>query len=602
MIDEESTVSDIAVTAPRPLTWYPDMDAKGAWQIDCGRHVLTKAARAFPSIKKFHSFIVTHNDNGNFSRQEAVSMIPVLLLKVNSSHVVLDMCASPGSKTAQIVEGLGTECYNNGGFVVANDANERRSHMLAHQMRRLSGLNNWVVTCHLGQHFPGLYHDGKLQTTQVFDRILCDVPCSGDGTTRKNKEVFKTWHSGNGLTLHPLQVEITMRAAALLKTGGSMVYSTCTFNPIENEAVVAEVLRRSGGALELVDASDELPGLKRRCGLTTWSLPWQTKTVKLFQEMGYVPDLTWFKSFQDDIPISLLSSGRVSPSMFPHDDEVLLNELKKCWRLVPMDQNTGGFFVAVLRKTRALPGDSEEGLPSKFVPHLPSSDYNCKICNVIGAHFIQDCPVKKMEEESEDTFIPKEIPPVLTVQKNWEIATYRKLPPLQWEEARDFYGISTALDVSHLYTRSDANSSTYLLNPFIANAVLGPDLNVVNTGIKIFTRVMSTAVGSVLRPLQGGLDFLLPHMSKRVLHLETDAFFQCVTLLIGANIVPYDLLLPSTVSLVLESTLVGPVLLTTNVLSEKCLAFCIHLGKSTMGSLTPKMDLVDMLSLHQSGN
>lgn len=97
-----------------------------------------------------------------------------------------------------------------------------------------------------------------------FDRVLCDVPCSGDGTLRKNEGIWNDWRPSNALGLHRTQVQIFLRGAQLTKLGGRLVYSTCSFNPVENEAVVAEVLRLAEGALELKDVSNELPELRRK--------------------------------------------------------------------------------------------------------------------------------------------------------------------------------------------------------------------------------------------------------------------------------------------------------------------------------------------------
>ena len=80
-----------------------------------------------------------------------------------------------------------------------------------------------------------------LQEPILFDRILCDVPCSGDGTIRKAPDIWRRWTPGNGNGLHPLQLRIALHACQMLKVGGRLVYSTCTFNPVEDEAVVAEV-------------------------------------------------------------------------------------------------------------------------------------------------------------------------------------------------------------------------------------------------------------------------------------------------------------------------------------------------------------------------
>ena len=103
-----------------------------------------------------------------------------------------------------------------------------------------------------------------------YDRINCDVPCSGDGTLRKNPQIWSEWRPEFAMGLHQLQLRIAQRGAALLKVGGYMVYSTCSFNPVENEAVVAELVRRCGGALEIVDASDRVADLKRRPGMKHW--------------------------------------------------------------------------------------------------------------------------------------------------------------------------------------------------------------------------------------------------------------------------------------------------------------------------------------------
>lgn len=105
-----------------------------------------------------------------------------------------------------------------------------------------------------------------------YDRIVCDVPCCGDGTLRKSPDMWRRWHPGFAIGLHTLQLQIAMRGLALLRVGGVMAYSTCTFNPVEDEAVVAALLRRSRGAIELVDASSLLGDLERRPGLNTWKV------------------------------------------------------------------------------------------------------------------------------------------------------------------------------------------------------------------------------------------------------------------------------------------------------------------------------------------
>ena len=100
--------------------------------------------------------------------------------------------------------------------------------------------------------------------------MLCDVPCSGDGTLRKNPAIWAKWGCSSALSLHPLQLIIAQRGVQLLKTGGLMVYSTCSMSPYEDEAVIAELLRQFKGQLELVDAREFVPVFKARPGMSDW--------------------------------------------------------------------------------------------------------------------------------------------------------------------------------------------------------------------------------------------------------------------------------------------------------------------------------------------
>lgn len=135
---------------------------------------------------------------GNLSRQEAVSMIPPLLLDVKPHHYVLDMCAAPGSKSVQILEALHTNANGNEslpppGLFIANDADAKRCHMLVHQSLGRIGSPNMMVTNQDASMFMGIKigsQGGKVETLK-FDRILADVPCSGDGTLRKNLPIWK---------------------------------------------------------------------------------------------------------------------------------------------------------------------------------------------------------------------------------------------------------------------------------------------------------------------------------------------------------------------------------------------------------------------------
>lgn len=313
------TFEGIDIT-PKNIAFYPD---NLGWQIDVGKLVIKKQK----DFAKTQRFLVLETEVGNISRQEAVSMIPPLLLDVKPHHYVLDMCAAPGSKTAQLVEALHAEDEKKlpTGFVLANDSDYKRSHMLVHQVKRLNS-PNFLVVNHDAQLFPRVKLNGEAEYLK-YDRILCDVPCSGDATMRKNINVWKDFRVGNALGLHPLQFNILNRGLQLLKRGGRLVYSTCSLSPIENEAVVAEALRRWGKKIKLVNVDNELPGLKRRQGISDW------------------------KVFGKDMEIKNKGEDGLPDTLFPPTEEEAKDfNLQNCVRVYPHLQNTGGFFITVFEK------------------------------------------------------------------------------------------------------------------------------------------------------------------------------------------------------------------------------------------------------------
>lgn len=305
---------------PKNLSYYPN---ELGWQIDVSKAVIRKNEE----FAKTQRFLVIETEVGNISRQEAVSMIPPLLMDIEPHHAVLDMCAAPGSKTAQLVEALHSDDDKKlaTGFVLANDSDYKRSHMLVHQVKRLNSPNFMVVN-HDAQLFPRIKLNGAAEFLK-FDRILCDVPCSGDGTMRKNVNVWKDFTVGNALGLHTLQINILNRGLQLLKRGGRLVYSTCSLSPVENEAVIAAALRKWGDQIRVVNCENELPGLVRRNGISDW------------------------KVFGKDMEIREKGAQDVADSTFPPtEEEAKKFNLENCIRVYPHLQNTGGFFITVLEK------------------------------------------------------------------------------------------------------------------------------------------------------------------------------------------------------------------------------------------------------------
>jgi len=165
---------------------------------------------------------------GFYYAQEAVQTLPVMALDPQPGETALDLCAAPGGKATYIAARM-----RNRGTLVANEPSGRRQMSLLANINRL-GVLNTMVTAYQGENFP-------MQTS--FDRILVDAPCSAEGTLRKEPSLRNGASSGTIARLARLQKRLILRAFDLLAAGGLLVYSTCTFAPEENEAVVAHLLQ-----------------------------------------------------------------------------------------------------------------------------------------------------------------------------------------------------------------------------------------------------------------------------------------------------------------------------------------------------------------------
>ncbi|KAK4767029.1 hypothetical protein SAY86_014780 [Trapa natans] len=513
---EENNIDAIA-----PLPWYPD---NLAWQFNFSRRQLRKDH----SLERFHEFLKIENEIGNITRQEAVSMIPPLLLDVQPEHLVLDMCAAPGSKTYQlldIIHQLNCEGSLPHGMIVANDLIAQRCDHLIHKMKRMNTAN-LVVTNHEAQCFPGCLFSKtysyemsneleKHPHQLLFDRVLCDVPCSGDGTLRKAPNIWRRWNSATGNGLHSLQLQIAMRGIALLKIGGRMVYSTCSMNPVENEAVVSEILRRCGGSVELVDISGKLPQLIHRPGLSKWKVHDKNR---------------WFSTFED---VPDYRRGGIVRSMFPYrSTKVALQQvgshptvnsdavnkacelpLECCMRIMPHDQNGGAFFIAVFQKLARIPVinkksvSQEEDLPSmQELPHL-SEDTN--LLEVISS--------EEKDKVGERSPKWKGVDPIVFLEDESII-----------DNIRSFYGIDDSFPLrGHLVTRnSDSNcgkriyyTSKSVKDLLELNYQAGQQLKIPYVGLKMFERKKSKQ-GTLTCPFRissEGLALILPYMTKQVL-------------------------------------------------------------------------------------
>lgn len=185
-----------------------------------------------------------HYHAGLYYIQEPSAMAPAELLEVRPGDRVLDLCAAPGGKTTQLAAKLRGE-----GLIVANDVHPDRVKALVKNIE-LCGVRNAVVLNEDPEKLLPAFE-------AFFDKILVDAPCSGEGMFRKEEEMAKAWRPDWPERYAAMQRVLLRQAARMLKPGGTLVYSTCTFSPEENEAMIAafldahpwfDVVPASGGA------------------------------------------------------------------------------------------------------------------------------------------------------------------------------------------------------------------------------------------------------------------------------------------------------------------------------------------------------------------
>ncbi|MBR4140006.1 MAG: RsmB/NOP family class I SAM-dependent RNA methyltransferase [Lachnospiraceae bacterium] len=252
---------------------------------------------------------------GMYYLQEPSAMTPANLLPIEPGDRVLDLCAAPGGKATELGAKL-----NHTGLLVANDISNSRAKALLKNIE-LFGIPNVLVTSEpsekLAEKFPAF-----------FDKILIDAPCSGEGMFRKNPGMMKDWETYGPKHYSDLQRSIVPNALRMLKPGGMLLYSTCTFSPEENEGSVKFMMDLDPD-LEIVDIASRYE--------------------------GFAP-------------------GR------PELIEDGFEDLKKCVRIWPHKMNGEGHFIALLRKK-----DNEEYKEKKVKPRKD------KALPALLEEFMKDC-------------------------------------------------------------------------------------------------------------------------------------------------------------------------------------------------------------------
>ncbi|CAH1803381.1 unnamed protein product [Owenia fusiformis] len=514
MVDIE--IEGKKVDPPSTLPWYPD---GCGWQINLTKQMVRKS----PPLEKLHKFLISETESGNISRQEAVSMIPPLLMDIKPHHKVLDMCAAPGSKTAQLIEYLHADesIKLPEGFVIANDADNKRCYMMTHQVKRLASPNFMIIN-HDASTMPNIFLSDPgagEKKCLMYDRVLADVPCSGDGTMRKNPDVWGKWTVANGHNLHGLQTRILKRGLALLGDNGRLVYSTCSLNPIEDEAVVASTLLQwrnmsanKNCEIRLVDISKELPGLKHNKGVSHWKI--MSKTSDVYENMSEVPEAL---------------HTQIRPSMFPPTPEQAESlNLDRCIRILPHLQNTGGFFVAVIEKVPRIQQEDQQKADVTLTAPIDDTTKEPEAAN--GEEGKKE--VEYVKKQDRDWSKPEIAPYCSQMKKKRKAGGFKEDPYIFLEETdpiwppiQKFFNMDKEFDHKYLLVRCGEGKkrNIYYTSPHIKTILAHNEERVkfINLGVKVLVRSDHDDCDCSFRLCQEGLHMMFPFLNARSLKVHS---------------------------------------------------------------------------------
>ncbi|KAL3674515.1 hypothetical protein V7S43_000463 [Phytophthora oleae] len=451
-----------------PEPWAPE---KRLWKLS----VDSKMFRKVEGLRSLSTYVRAQGSLGTLLRQDPAATVLPAFMDVQPGQRVLDLCGGGEHRAPIVDEYMCPASPASAGIETTSSAtsllvvNERDATAAASAVRNLTRTlplaRELVVTAHKPEEFPV-----PETVDALFDRVICCAPCSGDGLVRKLPEKWRTWSPEQALVHHPSQLGLAEHALTLLRTGGSLLYSTRSLNPIEDEAVIAELLRRSKGALALVETEDILDGLERSHGLTQWD----------------VLDLaSW-----DDAPED--QRHRLRPSMWPptakeRDDM----HLERCVRILPHQNDTHGLFLAVIRKVR-----ESETIALAVGPSLPKTKAST-------------APKNKKQAKTEKPF-----------------GSFTTIDQKHLQSIRSFFALRSNSAFLERAGMARQKRAVHVVTPAVAELVtsqLRGRLSIYHAGV--FALRPGTGVEAVVDELtDDGARALLPEMNARVLSLPQDEF------------------------------------------------------------------------------
>ena len=502
------------------------------YQID----TLDKSNKIDSELKQI---LYNENDYG-ILRQELVSMLPVNLIDIEESDIILDMCAAPGNKTIQILEIMSEKARAKNtlpsGVIIANELNDKRAGNMAHFFKAHFPINI-VVTNNNAENFPVIEDENYRPNI-----VICDVPCSGDGTLRKNKMVRKKWRIEFGLENHFIQRKILDNAIRQCKNDGFIVYSTCAINPIENEAVVCYILEKYKDEIELVNCSKKLREMKIkfREGLIKWKV-----CVDIDKDNNYI----WKEKFSD---VKNNRNGLIKESMF-HDIYTYKNNhpsalfkftdplnLRNCVRVYSHENNSDCFFIAVIHKKNDFRNEN----------HIKSNHYNIplnetkmktigedledfmdflgieddeKNNNIKEDNEKENISNKNKDDVIEENNIKKDnnnnIEEDLIFKKYVKISNYSE----SYNDLMKYFKFKNGLLIRHLFCKRETSQKIYLFSKKLSEMIsifTKMNLNIIRSGLVVFKKEREKTIKMMYRVTHYGAILMADYFGGQIIELD----------------------------------------------------------------------------------
>ena len=508
--------------------------------------------------------LFAENDYG-ILRQELVAMVPVNLVDIEESDIILDMCAAPGNKTIQALEIMEEKARSKNtlptGVIIANELDAKRAGNMAHFFKSHFPINI-VVTNNNAENLPLIEKDNYKPNI-----VICDVPCSGDGTLRKNKFMRKKWKYEFGLEDHLTQVKILDNAIKQCRNDGYIIYSTCAINPLENEAVVCHIMEKYKDEIEIINCGKKLRdmGIKFREGLIKWKVCVGVENNKYIWEEKY-------QNLKDN------KSGLIKESMF-HEIYTYKNNhpsalftftdplnLRNCIRIYSHDNDSDCFFIAVIHK-KADFGKNDINNKNKKQYSVPLNEKKMKTIGEDLDDFIDFLGLENDEKENNNENKKKDFfeTQIENKDKNNEIIEknnnknnneedliFKKYVNLSeytesYNDLIRVFKFKNNLVIKHLFCKRESSQKIFLFSQKLSEMITiftKMNINIIRSGLVVFKKEREKAIKMKYRVTHYGAILMADYFGGQIVELDRpdllNALFDSDDLSISLDKIPEE--------------------------------------------------------------